>query len=136
MAEECIFCKIIKGEIPADKVYENDKAFAFLDISPVNFGHTLVIPKEHHENIFEIPEEVLAETIKVVKKIAQAVKEGVQADGINIGMNNLGPAGQLVPHVHFHVIPRIEGDGLRHWPGKKYGEGESKEVAEKIKSKL
>jgi len=136
MAEDCIFCKIVKGEVPAAKVYENDKVFAFLDISPVHKGHTLVIPKEHYENIFDIPVELFAETMRVVQKMAKAVKEGVHADGINIGMNNLKPAGQLVMHAHIHVIPRVKGDGLRHWPGTKYAEGEDKEFVAKIQAKL
>lgn len=136
MAEDCIFCKIVKGEVPAAKIYENDKTFAFLDIGPVHKGHTLVIPKEHYENIFDIPIELFAETMRVAQKMAKAVKEGVHADGINIGMNNLKPAGQLVMHAHIHVIPRVKGDGLRHWPGTTYAEGEDKDVAEKIKAKL
>ena len=136
MVEECIFCKIINGEIPADKLYEDEHTFAFLDISPVNKGHTLVIPKAHHKNIFDMPSEVLAETMKTVQKMAKAIKEGVGADGINIGMNNLPAAGQVVFHAHFHIIPRFEGDGFKHWPHTTYEEGESKEVAGQIQAKL
>jgi len=133
---DCIFCKIIKGEIPCAKVYEDKEVIAFLDISPVNPGHTLVVPKEHHETLMDLPEEIACKVMKVVKKVASAVKEAVNADGVNINQSNLKPAGQLVPHVHFHVIPRIAGDGLRLWPQSKYKEGQMEEVRKEIEKKL
>lgn len=115
---ECIFCKIIKGEIPCEKVYENDKIFAFLDIKPVNKGHTLVVPKEHFTDLFEMTDDVLSDVFVKVKKIAKTVMDAVKADGINIGMNNKPAAGQIVFHAHLHIIPRFTGDGLKHWPSK------------------
>lgn len=133
---DCIFCKIIKGEIPCAKVYEDDKVFAFLDIEPVNEGHTLVVPKRHHKDLFELPEEFLAHSLAVIKKIAAAVKEAVDADGINIGMNNGAAAGQAVFHAHFHIIPRYTGDKLGEWPRKKYAEGGINAFARKIKDLL
>lgn len=134
---DCVFCKIIKGEIPADKIYEDDNFFAFLDINPNNFGHTLLIPKAHYENLYELPDEVLSEIAPLIKKLAVAVKKGVNADGINIIMNNDSAAGQIVPHAHFHIIPRFADDGLRHWLGKPYSnQEESAKIAEKIKSNL
>ncbi|MDP3958175.1 MAG: HIT family protein, partial [bacterium] len=111
-------------------------AYAFLDIHPNNPGHTLIIPKHHAENIFDIEETSLCELMARVKKVAKAVKEGVKADGVNISMNNERAAGQIVPHAHFHVIPRFVGDGYTHWPQKSYKEGEAKKVADKIRAQL
>ncbi|MBI4738110.1 HIT family protein [Candidatus Woesearchaeota archaeon] len=130
---DCIFCKIIVGQIPCTKIYENHKAMAFLDINPINNGHTLVMPKAHHETLLDTPDDVLAETVKLAKRVAKAVKEGTGADGVNLGQNNFSAAGQLVFHLHFHVIPRFSGDGLHHWPGQKYAsKEEEQEVAKKI----
>ena len=112
---DCIFCKIIKGEIPSKKVYEDDRTMAFLDINPVSEGHTLVIPKKHAENLFDIGKDDLLSVIETVKKVAeQRKKDG--ADGVNIIQNNGKPAGQIVEHIHFHIIPRKNGDCLRFWP--------------------
>ena len=131
---ECVFCKIAKGEIPADKIYEDDNFFAFLDINPVNPGHVLVVPKNHYENIYSAPDEILCDIGSLVKKISIAVKQGVNADGINIIMNNESAAGQIVSHAHFHIIPRFADDGLRHWIGKPYAnKEETSKIAEKIK---
>ncbi len=132
----CIFCKIIRGEIPCDKVYEDDKTFAFLDISPVNSGHTLVVPKHHCRDILEAPDEELKQTILTVKKVAKAMVHAVKADGWNLGVNNGEAAGQVVFHSHFHVIPRLSTDGLKHWPHKSYSAGESKKVAAQIRKRL
>ncbi|MEE9525038.1 MAG: HIT family protein [Candidatus Woesearchaeota archaeon] len=134
--EDCLFCKIIKGDIPCTKVYENDKVLAFLDIGPVNKGHTLVIPKIHSKNIFDIEEEDLCEVNKVIRKIAPAIKKAVNADGLNIKSSNGAVAGQAIMHFHTHIIPRFEGDGLKLWPQGKYEEGEADKVAEEIKSNL
>lgn len=130
--DECIFCKIIKGKIPSSKIYENENFFAFLDIAPVNKGHTLIIPKKHYKNILDMPEEKLNGYMETVKKVAKAVMKGVNADGINISMNNEKAAGQVVMHAHIHVIPRFENDGLKLWPQGKYQEGESEKTREKI----
>jgi histidine triad (HIT) family protein len=135
-SETCIFCKIIKGEIPSSKVYEDEKVFAFLDIGPVNKGHTLVIPKEHHETIVDVPDDLLKDVIVVVKKLSKTVKNGVGADGFSVLTNNYEAAGQVVPHAHFHIIPRLNSDGLMHWPQNKYSEGEMDSVKEKIVSKI
>jgi histidine triad (HIT) family protein len=130
--DSCIFCKIVKGEIPSSKVYEDDDVLAFLDIAPVNIGHTLVIPKGHFENILKTPEETMVHMMKVVKKVSHGL-DVLKPDGININMNNKSAAGQVVFHSHIHVIPRYEGDGFGLWHGKRpYKEGEAKEVAEKI----
>jgi len=134
--DDCIFCKIIKGEIPSSKIYENDKVLAFLDIGPVNKGHTLVIPKKHFTNIFDIDEKVLDEVSRVVRKIAPAVKKAVNADGVNVMSSNGEAAGQVVMHSHIHIIPRFKNDGLKLWPQGKYEEGEMNSFKEKIEAFL
>jgi len=134
--EDCIFCKIVNGEIPCQKVYENDKILAFLDISPIHKGHTLVIPKEHHENILDIPDETLAELAKTAKKVSKAVKKATNADGFNVTQNNGAAAGQAVFHFHLHIIPRFKDDGLKTWPHKQIPEEEMKQVHEDIKKSL
>jgi len=134
--EDCIFCKIIKGEIPCSKIYENEKVLAFLDIGPVNKGHTLVIPKQHHETLMDIPDDTLKQITIIVKKVCKAVKQGVNADGISLGMSNYKAAGQVVPHAHFHIMPRFENDGLKLWPQGKYEENEMNFYKEKIESFL
>lgn len=134
---ECIFCKIIKREIPASIIYEDEDVISFLDIFPVNIGHSLVIPKKHFENIFETPEDILSKMIIASKKIAKVTKEQLKTKGTNIHINNEKAGGQLVFHVHIHIIPRFEGDGFEHWHGKRpYIEGEKEEVAKKLKSSL
>ncbi len=111
---ECLFCKFIKREIEPTIIYENDYVLAFLDITPAGTleGHTLVLPKKHFENIYEMDEEYLGHVIKAVQKIAIAVKKASRADGINILQNNGKIAGQGIMHVHFHIIPRARGDGI------------------------
>lgn len=133
---DCLFCKIIKGEIPSAKIYENGKIFAFLDINPVNHGHALVIPKEHYPNLVDTPEDVLDEMIRAVKKLAPAIMRTTGTDGFNLGVNNGEVAGQLIFHTHFHIMPRREGDGFRHWHGEPYKEGEREKLAERIKSEF
>lgn len=129
---ECIFCKIIKNEIPSSRVFEDEKLIAFLDINPVNKGHVLVVPKEHMETLLDISDNILKELMVTAKKIAKSMRKALKADGINIGMNNFPPAGQAVMHAHIHIIPRFENDGLQHWPSKKYDEGEIDQIREKI----
>lgn len=116
--EDCLFCKIVRGEIPSHKVYEDEAFVAFLDINPVNPGHTLIVPKEHSENILDMSEAPLTGIGAIIQKIARAVKTATEADGINVTMNNGQAAGQLVPHAHTHVIPRISADGYEQWKGK------------------
>lgn len=134
---ECVFCKIVKKEIPANIVYKDDHFLAFLDIKPINCGHTLLIPKTHYENLYVLPDDVLSSIAPLIKKLAIAVKKGMNADGINIGMNNESTAGQVVPHAHIHIIPRFANDGLLHWPGKSYASKEEiASLTEKIKNEL
>lgn len=132
----CIFCKIIAGEITATKIYEDDSTLAFLDIAPINPGHTLVIPKKHFEDLEDISEIDLCSVIKTVKIIGKAVKDSISPTGYNVGLNNGSGSGQLVPHLHFHVMPRRTDDGHKLWSQGRYQAGEMEEVATRIKAKL
>lgn len=132
----CIFCKIVRGELPSTKVYEDEKTLAFLDITPINPGHTLVIPKKHATDVFEIEEEEWATLMKSARKLAHALEKSLGAHGVNVDTNNRKAAGQVIFHSHVHVIPRYDDDGFQHWPGKKYQEGEAAAIAEKIRTAL
>lgn len=128
----CIFCKIVRGELPSYRVYEDDTVLAFLDINPVNAGHTLVIPKNHSQNIFDIDAKDWTAVTEVVRIVSIAIEKGMEADGVNLAMNNREHAGQVVGHPHVHIIPRFKGDGLKLMPHKKYKEGEADESLKKI----
>ena len=130
----CIFCKIISGEIPSNKIYEDENVLAFLDIYPNNPGHTLVISKKHHQNLEEIPEDDLKILIIAVKKIGHLLKLKLGVAGYNVCANNDPVAGQVVPHFHFHVIPRQAGDGHALWRHREYQPGEAEEIVKKLKS--
>ena len=134
--EECIFCKIAKGEIPSEKIYENENVLAFLDIFPATEGHILVIPKKHYENIFDIPKDVLKENIEVAQKIAFLLKEKLKAEGINLLNSNNKIAGQEVLHHHIHVIPRYSGDEFEIVFKDKTKNKNLKEIAKRIKWQL
>ena len=136
MEVNCIFCKIVAGELPSHKVYEDEKTLAFLDIRPVNAGHTLVIPKAHSHNIFDIEASDWGSVAAVVRILSIAVEKGVGADGVNIAMNNREGAGQVVDHPHVHIIPRFKGDGLKLMPQRPYKEGEADETLAKIREAL
>jgi len=134
---DCIFCKIIRGEIPSGKIYEDDRVLSFVDINPINAGHSLVIPKKHYDTLFDIPPEELQACIMVCQKVARAIVKGVGATGLNIVQNNFRPAGQLIDHAHFHLIPRHEDDGfLTSWSGTAYPPGELDKAIAKIKASL
>ncbi len=135
MYKDCLFCKIINGEITAERVFENEDFIAIIDIRPVNLGHVLLIPKKHYRNLLDLPEDILSKLGTHLQKLAIAVKEATGADGINIGLNNERAAGQLIFHQHSHIMPRFENDGLRHWPGKEnYTPEDFKNIAEKIRT--
>jgi len=135
---DCIFCKIINGEIPAVKVLDEELVVAFMDISPSSKGHMLVVPKNHAENIFEIPESDLATLIKAVKKCAGAAKDVLRADGVTILQLNGKASDQIVPHLHIHVIPRWENDGLSvsTWEMKPGDMEEIQAIARKIQEHI
>ena len=131
---DCIFCKIINGDIPGEKVYEDDDVLAIMDINPANKGHVLVIPRKHYETYLDLPDEIAAKMGKASKKVAQGVLKAAEVEGFNILNNNKKVAGQIVPHVHIHIIPRYEADGVdMSFSQKEYSEGELKSFADKIK---
>ena len=121
MSESCIFCRLVRGEIPSARIYEDEHVLAFLDIGPIIKGHTLVIPKAHHDPLTALPADLLARVMQVVQRVAAAQLSGLGADGVNVHQSNGAAAGQVVPHVHFHVIPRFADDGHRwNWAARKY----------------
>lgn len=135
--DKCIFCKIIKGDIPCANIFEDDKVFGFLDIAPANKGHALIVTKNHYETLLNIPDEDLIDLMIKTKKIARAMSSSLGSEGFNVLMNNQKVAGQLVPHAHLHIIPRFNGDKIDlNWKPKKYNPKEIDEFKEKIKSFL
>lgn len=108
--ENCIFCKILAGEIPSTAVYEDDDFKAILDVNPAARGHVIILPKNHAANIYELPDEDASKIMIVAKKIATAIEKAYHCDGVNILQNNGEAAGQTVFHIHVHVIPRFKGD--------------------------
>ena len=112
MRHTCIFCQIIKGELPATKVYEDDLVLAFLDIAPINKGHTLVIPKSHHNSVTTVSQEELGAMMTIGTKIGAALMRATDSDGFNLLLSNGTCAGQVVPHAHLHVVPRHAEDGI------------------------
>ncbi|MBI4018879.1 MAG: HIT family protein [Candidatus Aenigmarchaeota archaeon] len=133
---DCLFCKIISGEIPSKKIYEDASSVGFLDINPANPGHTLVVPKRHSENIFDADDESLKGAIVAVKKVTSMIKERTGCQGVNIVQNNGKAAGQIVSHVHFHVIPRNQGDSVViSYPRKQTDEKELDDMASKLTRK-
>ncbi len=135
--DNCIFCMIANGEIPSATVYEDEDFRAILDIAPAHKGHVILLPKQHADNLFAVSDDVAAKALPIVRKIALAVKEATGCDGINILQNNGTAAGQSVFHLHIHIIPRFEGDGiLPVWPQGEYADGEAAVLAEQIRSKM
>lgn len=137
---DCLFCKIVKGEIPSTKIFESDKTLAFLDINPLTKGHCLVMPKDHHENVFDIPLEDLKILITDAKQLADVLRGSLEADGINL-INASGVAAeQSVFHFHIHIVPRYDDDGLQmnQWwqtKTKPVSLEELKKLAEEIQDK-
>lgn len=130
---DCIFCKIIDGTIPSVKVYEDEHVYAFLDITPLAKGHTLLIPKQHVKDLFEMPSEIASHLYSVAPKIANAIKTAFQPQGLNTLNNNGAVAYQTVFHYHLHFIPRYEEDGLTLvWQPITPAEGEISATAEAI----
>lgn len=113
MAEECLFCKIIAGEIPSTAVYEDDDFKAILDVNPAARGHVIIIPKKHASNIYELEDEDAAKVFPIAKRIAAALQKTYGCDGVNVLQNNGEAAGQTVFHLHVHVVPRYYGDGVQ-----------------------
>jgi histidine triad (HIT) family protein len=110
---DCIFCQMVDGDIPSHTVYEDDTTLAFLDINPLSRGHTLVVPKAHHERVNDLPDDLAADLFGTLPSLTDRVEAAVEADATTVAVNNGTAAGQEVPHVHVHVVPRFEGDGGR-----------------------
>ena len=136
-AHDCIFCRMAAGQVPVTKIYEDQLVLAFLDINPVSDGHTLVIPKQHFERLHGCPAELLAQVSSRLGKIAKAVVDAMHSEGYNVLCNNGRAAGQIVEHLHFHIIPRNTADGVfDHWPAYKYEEGRIEAIAAEIRENL
>jgi histidine triad (HIT) family protein len=133
----CVFCKIVQGSIPAVKVLETDYALAFLDINPVNRGHVLLVPKAHHSSLMDLPEELAAETARLVPRLARAIQAATGADGLNLIINNGEAAGQTVFHSHWHLIPRFVDDAVNWpWPHAEYSGDELNQMQFRIEREL
>ncbi|MBF0474371.1 MAG: HIT family protein [Deltaproteobacteria bacterium] len=135
---DCIFCKLVNGEIPSTRVYEDERTIAFMDIAPIIEGHLLVIPKRHSENIFEIDPDDLAAVFSSVHKVAAAIKAGLKPDGLTIVQLNGKASYQVVPHYHVHLIPRKNEDGLRlgAWRPLTVDRDGISAIADKIRTKI
>ena len=132
--DDCIFCKIIAGDIPSQAIYEDDEFRVILDVAPATKGHALILPKNHYANLYELPDDVAADTIKLAKKMMKRMTEKLNCDGFNIVQNNGETAGQTVFHFHTHIIPRYQNDGNKiGWIPHEADEELLKELAEKIK---
>ena len=129
--ESCIFCKISKGEIPSEKIYEDKNFTSFLDIQPVSHGHILIVPKKHIVWMQEADDKTISKIFKLSKKLMIAIKKGIDCDYVQLSIS-----GTDIPHFHIHLIPRYFDDGLSEWPTKKYEEGKSKEILGKITEAL
>ncbi|MDF1663672.1 MAG: HIT family protein [Planctomycetota bacterium] len=137
MSEDSIFTKIVRGDLPCYKLFEDDLTLAFLDINPVSKGHCLVICKEEYQYIEDVPDEMLGALIKSVKRVGQAMTTALGGKDYNLIVNNGPIAGQEVPHVHFHIVPREPGDGLRTgWKQGKLNNDEAKDLAESVRKAL
>lgn len=129
---DCVFCGIVRGEIPSEKIYEDSEVFAFLDINPVNEGHLLVIPKEHHKWMYDVPGDLLGKVFVKAKDLMISLKNSLGADFVALSV-----VGVDVPHFHVHLVPRYHDDGLKDfWPSKKYQDGKAEEIAEKIRKEV
>ncbi len=134
---DCIFCKIVAGEIPSAKVLEDDSCVAFMDIGPLAEGHVLLIPKAHYETLDQMPPAEVGAMTKHLPALVKAVQSALSCEGVNVLQNNGRVANQFVPHVHFHVIPRNQGDEFGFsWPAGQYRPGRVDELAEAIRQAI
>lgn len=134
---DCVFCKIAAGEIPSHNVLEIESALAFLDIGPLSDGHLLVIPRDHYERLEDMPAAAVGEICRLLPRLGQALVQVTKAAGYNVLQNNGRVAGQVVPHVHFHLIARSEGDGLGYrWHPKSYPQGRGEELRQQLRAAL
>lgn len=135
---DCIFCKIVAGDVPCAKVYEDDRALAFMDIMPLNRGHLLVIPKEHFGTILDISPDLYGHLYTVIARLSRAVRTVVEPDGMNVMQLNGKAANQVVPHLHIHIVPRFAGDSvpISQWEPVPGDQAEITAVGEKIRDAL
>jgi histidine triad (HIT) family protein len=134
---DCVFCKIAHGEFPSAKVLETDRAVAFLDIHPVNLGHALLVAKEHHPTLADLPEDLAAHAASLLPRLCRAVQAATGADGLNVIVNNGRAAGQTVDHVHWHIIPRFDDDAVNWpWPHSEYVGDELGQMQLRIRREL
>lgn len=134
MGNDCIFCRIANNEVDAYKIYEDEECMVILDKFPNNIGHSLVIPKKHIKNIFELDNDLAGKILKIASKISNAVQKSLQPDGINLLQNNNKCANQTVNHFHIHIIPRYFGDTVEiKWVNNKFSEMDFSLTLEKIK---
>lgn len=132
--ENCIFCKIANGEIPSATLYEDEDFRVILDLGPASKGHSLILPKSHAANIYELPDEIAAKAMVLAKKMATKLRDGLNCDGFNIVQNNGEIAGQTVFHFHMHLIPRKAGDqAVPEWEHLSLSDDEMKEICDKMK---
>ena len=133
---DCIFCEICAGAAEAEIVYADDRHLAFLDLRPLIFGHTLLVPREHHETLADLPEGRVGDLFLIARRLSVTVRDAMGAEGSFVALNNR--VSQSVPHLHVHVVPRTKGDGLRgfFWPRHKYRDNEMAEAAGKIRGQL
>ena len=127
-----VFCEIVKGNLPSKAVFENEEVFAFLDIKPTNPGHVLIVPKKHSVNIEETDSNTLADLMSAAKIIGRRLKENLNVPGYNLIINNDPVAGQVIPHLHLHLIPRYPDDGFEVWPGQELSDEEMKKIADSL----
>lgn len=133
----CIFCKIVQGVIPSAKILETDHAVAFLDINPVNRGHVLLVPKAHHSTLSDLPDDLAAETARLIPRLVRAIRTATGADGLNLIVNNGEAAGQTVFHGHWHLIPRFLDDPVDWpWPHSDYSGDELNQMQFRIEREL
>ncbi|MGB0757135.1 MAG: HIT family protein [Patescibacteria group bacterium] len=139
MSDGCIFCKVISNELPRQAVYENDNVLVFLNIKPLSLGHSLVVPKKHFKDLQNIPQGEYKEVMDTIKKVALPLSKAAGAGSYNLVLNNDEIAGQSIPHLHWHIIPRSKDDGLFDWEqfgGRDYEDGEWELFGEKIRNSL
>jgi len=135
--DDCIFCKLANGDIPTNALYEDDNVKAIFDLSPASKGHIIILPKEHFDDVYSIDEETAAHVFKVATKLAKAMKEALNCDGMNILQNNGAIAGQTVFHFHMHIIPRYLGDNIKiSWNQGSISEDETNDLIKKIQNKF
>lgn len=135
--ENCVFCKIVSGEVPSLAVWRGQSAYCFLDINPLSEGHILLVPTEHYGRLQEMPATAVAEVCSALPQLGAALRAATNAPGFNVLLNDGKPAGQVVGHVHFHLIPRMEGDGLGYrWRTGQYSAGRDKELQSALRDAL